>query len=631
MEPEQTPDPDGDPAVGNGDVSGIPHDAGQAADEFGASQVTAVLDEVTTRIMQLQTTPTLTLSDDELRTAVIAAHRVANQVEAAVLHLVRALDDRPEAMPTCAPGKVAATFLVHALRIDPGTAARDVAAARALDPDGAGVGVGGDSDGAGLGGAVSGLPGVGAALAEGDISRRHVEHAVGCLGRIDADVLTHVDPDGISGIQRVDDFLAEQARKHAPHMFRRLCTQLEEALNPDKGFDPKAHQKRYLHLGTDAMTGMLIGRFALSPADGLIVRNVIHALSEPTKPSKTTETDADACSGGQVQGELPLGDPRTAAQRRADALTHLARLALHRGTDPDEGTDEGTDEGPPADAAGRNDTATPTDTATSPSDDTGNDSSCNSGSDSSDNGSGSGVSDDAGEDGSGATSSAGPATTRQSSPPTTGRPPSPPPSKGVHISLIATLDQLTAALTPKPTPGAGLGSDLGPGGGPLPRHVLAQMLCTALISPTILDGNGAVLAQGRAQRLATPAQRRAVFARDRGCVIPGCDAPPDWCEVHHITPWADGGLTDVDKMAAACGRHHTGFHAGIWTITMINGVPWVIPPVWLDALQRPRRNTIHDDERAAHHLAQHLAEQLELDLDAAPGLPLGLERPEDPP
>ena len=44
---------------------------------------------------------------------------------------------------------------------------------------------------------------------------------------------------------------------------------------------------------------------------------------------------------------------------------------------------------------------------------------------------------------------------------------------------------LTAALTPKPTPGAGLGSDLGPGGGPLPRHVLAQMLCQSLISPTL--------------------------------------------------------------------------------------------------------------------------------------------------
>ncbi|MBK7622780.1 MAG: DUF222 domain-containing protein [Kineosporiaceae bacterium] len=107
-------------------------------------------------------------------------------------------------------------------------------------------------------------------------------------------------------------------------MFPTTVTQLEEALNPDRGFDPKAHEKRYLHLGTDS-NGMLVGRFALSPADGLIVRNVIHALSKPTKASTTTDTEADAEAGeeGQVQGELPLRDPRTAAQRRADIIPLL--------------------------------------------------------------------------------------------------------------------------------------------------------------------------------------------------------------------------------------------------------------------------------------------------------------------
>ncbi|MFN8078119.1 MAG: DUF222 domain-containing protein [Kineosporiaceae bacterium] len=331
MEPEQTPHSDGDPAagdgglratpdgasgtdggastgapdgaaaagdngvsatsggvatVGNGAIAGTPNGAAPHTVGHTASPVSAVLDTISAQVRALQTAPTLTLSDGELRTALIAAHRLTNQLEAATLHLVRALDDRPEAMPTCPAGKVAATFLVHALRVDPGTAARDVAAARRLDPDGAGVGVdtGSTDPAGGLDAAGMGLPEVGAALAAGDISRRHVDHAVGCLGRIDGDVLAHVDPEGIAGIQRVDEFLAEQARKHAPHVFRRLCTQLEEALNPDQGFDPKVHEKRYLHLGTDA-TGMLVGRFALSPADGLIVRNVLHALSKPIKPT----------------------------------------------------------------------------------------------------------------------------------------------------------------------------------------------------------------------------------------------------------------------------------------------------------------------------------------------------------
>ncbi|MBK6870472.1 MAG: DUF222 domain-containing protein [Kineosporiaceae bacterium] len=459
MEPEQTPTPDGEETVGNSGLPGIPDGDADAA-AMSTPPVVAVLEDVSAQLRSLQTAPTLTLSDGELRDALIAAHRVANQVEAATLHLVRALDDRPEAMPTCAPGKVAATFLVHALRVDPGTAARDVAAARALDPDGAGVGVDtGTVDSTGPDAAASGLPEVGAALAAGDISRRHVDHAVGCLGRIDRDVLTHVDPDGISGIQRVDEFLAEMARKHAPHVFRRLCTQLEEALNPDKGFDPKAHEKRFLHLGTDS-NGMLIGRFALSPADGLIVRNVIHALSKPTTAATTSDTEAEAGGDGQVQGELPLRDPRTAAQRRADALTHLARLALHRGTDPDADTNPHASSGSDADGSG------------SDSDADGSDS------DSDADGSGSGSDDDDG----GSASGAEPTTPRATAPttrtaPTPRRGPTPPPSTGVHISLIATLDQLTAALRPTPTPGAGLGSDLGPGGGPLPRHVLAQMLC----------------------------------------------------------------------------------------------------------------------------------------------------------
>ena len=51
---------------------------------------------------------------------------------------------------------------------------------------------------------------------------------------------------------------------------------------------------------------------------------------------------------------------------------------------------------------------------------------------------------------------------------------------------------------------------------------------------------------------------------------------------------------------------------------MINGVPWVIPPPWIDPHQRPVRNTLHDDEHTAHHLATHLGDQLTLDLGEEP-------------
>jgi hypothetical protein len=51
--------------------------------------------------------------------------------------------------------------------------------------------------------------------------------------------------------------------------------------------------------------------------------------------------------------------------------------------------------------------------------------------------------------------------------------------------------------------------------------------------------------------------RRAVIARDRHCVFPGCDQPPSRCEVHHaITHWANGGNTSVSNSALLCWYHH---------------------------------------------------------------------------
>ncbi len=200
----------------------------------------------------------------------------------------------------------------------------------------------------------------------------------------------------------------------------------------------------------------------------------------------------------------------------------------------------------------------------------------------------------------------------------------PPARTGIHISLIATFDQAAAALAEHPHTRAGLATDLGPGGGPLHPTTLARLLCNALIHPTLLDAGGAVLAHGRGIRLATPAQRRAVFARDRGCIIPDCTAPPHWCDIHHLTPWALGGLTDVNAMIAACDPHHDALHTGTWTITMINNVPYVIAPPWLDPTRTPRRNTLHHAETGATNLAH----QLTLNLHPPdPGPP----EPEPPP
>ena len=46
------------------------------------------------------------------------------------------------------------------------------------------------------------------------------------------------------------------------------------------------------------------------------------------------------------------------------------------------------------------------------------------------------------------------------------------------------------------------------------------------------------------RRTVSTTQRRALTLRDRGCVFPGCDRPPGWCEGHHIVPWPAGGPSD---------------------------------------------------------------------------------------
>jgi HNH endonuclease len=68
--------------------------------------------------------------------------------------------------------------------------------------------------------------------------------------------------------------------------------------------------------------------------------------------------------------------------------------------------------------------------------------------------------------------------------------------------------------------------------------------------------------------VATPAQRRALAARDGGCLFPGCDTPPIWCEPHHwLIHWLDGGPTDLDNLALLCRRHHRFVHEGGWRMT----------------------------------------------------------------
>ncbi len=117
-----------------------------------------------------------------------------------------------------------------------------------------------------------------------------------------------------------------------------------------------------------------------------------------------------------------------------------------------------------------------------------------------------------------------------------------------------------------------------------------RMADEAAIAWVVHNGQGGILNYGTTRRLAGPEQTLALIARDRGCAFPGCADPPEWTERHHITPWRRHGPTNLDNLCLLCDFHHDRIDTGGWTIKMKRGVPWFIPPTWIDPQQRPRRN-----------------------------------------
>ncbi len=91
-------------------------------------------------------------------------------------------------------------------------------------------------------------------------------------------------------------------------------------------------------------------------------------------------------------------------------------------------------------------------------------------------------------------------------------------------------------------------------------ETVRRLACDSSIVRMILDDRSRPIDVGRATRTISPALRRALNARDRGCQWPGCEAPPGWCDAHHIRHWIDGGPTELDNLILLCRTHHTAVH-----------------------------------------------------------------------
>ncbi|WP_404285503.1 DUF222 domain-containing protein [Glutamicibacter arilaitensis] len=123
---------------------------------------------------------------------------------------------------------------------------------------------------------------------------------------------------------------------------------------------------------------------------------------------------------------------------------------------------------------------------------------------------------------------------------------------------------------------------------------LRQVLARAKIIPLVLGGRGEILDIGREQRNFPRYMRRAIKARDRGCIVPGCTVPPEHCELHHIWWWSRGGPTAVYLGCCLCTAHHHDVHAQTLKVISHGGLPQVILPKFVDPAQVPRRNSIND-------------------------------------
>jgi len=131
----------------------------------------------------------------------------------------------------------------------------------------------------------------------------------------------------------------------------------------------------------------------------------------------------------------------------------------------------------------------------------------------------------------------------------------------------------TAVTTPRPSQSGADQPDTSPTGAPdqdpkqpwlTPDGLALDPAIIAAIRaalPPALGGTGTqILAAGRTSRLIPPHIRRALNVRDQGCVHPGCDRPPERCHAHHRRHWAHGGPTDLTNLVLACPTHHQFWH-----------------------------------------------------------------------
>jgi hypothetical protein len=115
---------------------------------------------------------------------------------------------------------------------------------------------------------------------------------------------------------------------------------------------------------------------------------------------------------------------------------------------------------------------------------------------------------------------------------------------------------------------------------PISAKAVERLACDCTVTRVLLGSDSTVIDVGRARRVISGAQGKALRVRDRGCVWPGCDRPATWTSGHHLVHWINGGSTDLSNLALLCYRHHWMVHEGEWQIVRADdGRMLTVPPI----------------------------------------------------
>lgn len=173
------------------------------------------------------------------------------------------------------------------------------------------------------------LPSLGHALADGQVSREHLDLSRRCIERIPRALLD-------SHAEAVDQVLTDNARAWNPRDAAGLAEHVLAVIAPDSTdrYDPDALARRQLHTSTDS-TGMLLVHGQLDPAAGHKFKAVLDHLADLNRTlnppgQRCADSESDVGTGEPDQSALDVLDLRTTGQRNADAFARMVDLAAEQ-------------------------------------------------------------------------------------------------------------------------------------------------------------------------------------------------------------------------------------------------------------------------------------------------------------